>query len=258
MSRSEATGGCRSFFSDDDRRAYLALIAEACAAHGTICLGWCLMDNHVHLILVPTREDGLRATLGEAHRRYSRRINFREGWRGFLFQGRFASYPMDGAHLMAAVRYVENNPVAAKIVARAEDWRWSSAASHVAGKRTGEDPLTDVAALGQHVRNWRMIRRMSRRSKRACAPAGHSLRPNGLQKPRRRWRVNLARSDGGRSQRPRHVCGLISIVSPKAGVVSPKAGVPNCDFVALWLRVIYFSHKATKLRSSKEICPKMR
>jgi putative transposase len=148
------------FFSDDDRRAYLALIAEACAAHGTICLGWCLMDNHVHLILVPTREDGLRATLGEAHRRYSRRINFREGWRGFLFQGRFASYPMDDAHLMAAVRYVENNPVAAKIVARAEDWRWSSAASHVAGKRKGEDPLTDVAALGQHVRNWRALLRI--------------------------------------------------------------------------------------------------
>jgi putative transposase len=96
------------------------LIAEACAAHGTVCLAWCLMDNHVHLILVPLSEDGLRATLGEAHRRYSRRINFREGWRGYLFQGRFASYPMDDAHLMVAVRYVENNPVAAKMVAHAQ------------------------------------------------------------------------------------------------------------------------------------------
>ena len=93
------------------------------------------MDNHAHLILVPETADGLRAVLGEAHRRYTRAVNFREGWRGSLFQGRFASYPMDDAHLMAAVRYVENNPVAAGMLERAEDWRWSSARSHVRGRR---------------------------------------------------------------------------------------------------------------------------
>lgn len=148
------------FFSDEDREAYLALLAGACAACGTRCLAWCLMDNHVHLILVPAGADGLRATLGEAHRRYTRRVNFREGWRGYLFQGRFASYPMDDAHLMAAVRYVELNPVAAGMVERAEDWRWSSARSHIAGKRVAGDPLTDVGALGAHVPNWRaMLRR---------------------------------------------------------------------------------------------------
>ena len=147
------------FFSDDDRRAYLALVAEAAAASQTRCLAWCLMDNHVHLILVPASADGLRATLAEAHRRYTRRVNFREGWRGYLFQGRFASYPMDDAHLMTAVRYVERNPVAAGLTARAEDWRWSSARSHVAGRRAGGDPLTDVAALGAHVPNWRAMLR---------------------------------------------------------------------------------------------------
>jgi putative transposase len=145
------------FFGDDDRRAYLALLADACSANDASCLAWCLMDNHVHLILVPQAQDGLRAVLGEAHRRYTRRINFREGWRGHLFQARFASYPMDAAHLMAAVRYVENNPAAAGIVARAADWPWSSARSHIAGRRTGEDPLTDVAALGRHVSNWRAM-----------------------------------------------------------------------------------------------------
>jgi putative transposase len=145
------------FFSDDDRRAYLTELAAGCAASGTRCLAWCLMDNHVHLILTPPNPDGLRAALGEAHRRYTRRINFREGWRGYLFQGRFASYPMDDAHLMAAVRYVENNPVAARMVARAEDCPWSSARSHIAGKRVAGDPLTDVGALGRHVRNWRAL-----------------------------------------------------------------------------------------------------
>lgn len=147
------------FFSDEDRREYLSLVAQAARANGTGCLAWCLMDNHVHLILVPGHEDGLRATLGEAHRRYTRMVNFREGWRGHLFQGRFASYPMDDAHLMAAVRYVENNPVAADLVARTEDWRWSSARSHVAGRRVADDPLTDVAALGRHVPNWRAMLR---------------------------------------------------------------------------------------------------
>ena len=124
------------------------------------CLAWCLMDNHIHLILVPEHADGLRAALGEAHRRYTRAINFREGWRGFLFQGRFSSYPMDDAHLMAAVRYVEQNPVAADMVAQAQDWPWSSARSHLAGRRAKGDPLTDVAALAAHVPNWRaMLRR---------------------------------------------------------------------------------------------------
>jgi putative transposase len=117
------------------------------------------MDNHVHLILVPETPDGLRAALGEAHRRYTRHVNFREGWRGYLFQGRFASYPMDDAHLMVAARYVEMNPVAAGLVERAEDWRWSSARSHLAGRRVEGDPLTDVAALGRHVPNWRAMLR---------------------------------------------------------------------------------------------------
>ncbi len=147
------------FFGDDDRAAYVDLVARACVANGTRCLAWCLMDNHVHLILVPETADGLRSTLAEGHRRYTRRINFREGWRGYLFQGRFASYPMDDSHLVAAVRYVENNPVAAKMVERAEQWPWSSARSHVAGRRVEGDPLTDTAALGRHVRNWRAMLR---------------------------------------------------------------------------------------------------
>jgi putative transposase len=138
------------FFCDEDRKLYLELLRDGCRRAEVRCLAWCLMNNHVHHILVPATADGLRAALGEAHRRYSRHINFREGWRGFLFQGRFASYPMDDAHLMAAVRYVEQNPVTAGMVARAQDWRWSSAASHIAGRRTRDDPLTDDPAERRH------------------------------------------------------------------------------------------------------------
>lgn len=145
------------FFSPDDYSAYRDLVAEACAAKAVSCLAWCLMPNHVHLILTPSTADGLRGALAEAHRRYSRRINLAHGWTGYLWQGRFASYPMDAAHLMTAIRYVELNPVKAKRARRAEDWPWSSAGAHVTGKADG---LTDLAAMSSVHRNWRaMLRR---------------------------------------------------------------------------------------------------
>lgn len=142
------------FFEDADRRAYLRLVTAACAKHCTSCLAWCLMDNHVHLILVPASEDGLRAPLASAHTAYSQRINRMRGESGHLFQGRFASYAMDDAHLMVAARYVENNPVAAGLVQRAEAWPWSSARAHIAGRADG---FTDLAALGRHVPDWRAM-----------------------------------------------------------------------------------------------------
>ena len=144
------------FFSDEDYAHYRDLIAASCREHGVACIAWCLMPNHVHLILRPSGSNGLRAALAESHRRYSRRINFARGWTGYLWQGRFASYPMDDAHLMTAVRYVELNPVKAKLVRRAEDWPWSSARAHVTGKPDG---LTDLEALEGIHRNWRAMLR---------------------------------------------------------------------------------------------------
>jgi putative transposase len=68
------------------------------------------MPNHVHIVMVPRCHDGLRESLAEAYRRYTRRINFRHGWRGHLWQERFHSFPMDEKHLITAVRHVELNP----------------------------------------------------------------------------------------------------------------------------------------------------
>jgi putative transposase len=110
------------------------------------------MDNHVHLILIPPSADALRAVMASTHTRYAQWFNRSQGTTGHLFEGRFHSYAMDQAHLIAAARYVENNPVKAGLVARAEDWRWSSARAHVGNV---DDGLTDRAALGQHLRNWR-------------------------------------------------------------------------------------------------------
>src|SRR6266851_7776869 len=91
------------------------------------------MPNHVHLILTPTRADGLGRAVGETHRRYTNFINARGRWTGHLFQSRFSSVAMDEDHLLAAVRYVSLNPVRARLVGRADQWPWSSVAAHLAG-----------------------------------------------------------------------------------------------------------------------------
>jgi putative transposase len=110
------------------------------------------MPNHIHLIAVPHLEDGLGRAIGEAHRRYTRRINFREKWRGYLWQGRFASFVMDEPYLLAAARYVELNPVRAGLTPDAAEWPWSSARSHLSGR---DDRLVRAAPLLAMVADWR-------------------------------------------------------------------------------------------------------
>jgi putative transposase len=111
----------QTFFGEADIDAYIALMAEHCAAARVAVWAYCLMPNHVHLILVPETETGLRDALGPAHRRYTMAVNAREGWTGWLWQGRFASCPLDEPHLVAAARYVELNPVRAGLVERPGD-----------------------------------------------------------------------------------------------------------------------------------------
>lgn len=76
------------FFEEADYDYYLTLLREAAERAKTEIWAYCLIPNHVHLILVPSHEDGLRATLGDAHRRYTRYINARNKWAGHLWQGR--------------------------------------------------------------------------------------------------------------------------------------------------------------------------
>jgi putative transposase len=142
----------RTFFCDEDYLAYIELMAEWCLKCQVEIWAWCLMPNHVHLIAVPESETGLARAVGEAHRRYTRRINFREGWRGHLWQERFASFPMDENYLLAAVRYVEMNPVAAGLVQNPEGYPWSSAKAHLAGQ---DDRLTKVEPLLSIVPAWK-------------------------------------------------------------------------------------------------------
>lgn len=141
------------FFSDADRLAYLDLLAKYGQRFGVSFLAWCPMTNHVHLIAVPGAETSLARGIGEAHRRYTRSINFRSGWRGYLFQGRFHSCPLDGQYLLAAVRYVLRNPVRAGIVDQPWDYKWSSA-RWLVGEVT-EDPLAEHSQMLAEVNDWR-------------------------------------------------------------------------------------------------------
>ena len=141
-----------TFFGDEDYAAYLDMMTERCGEEGVAIWAYCLMPNHVHLIAVPETEEALRRGIGEAHRRYTRRINFREKWRGYLWQGRFASFVMDEPYLLAAVRYVELNPVRAKLAADAADWPWSSAKAHLSAR---DDRLVRVGPMLDLVNDWR-------------------------------------------------------------------------------------------------------
>lgn len=141
-----------TFFGEDDYRAYLDFLAEGCRKAGTGVWAYCLMPNHVHLLLLPAHADGLRAALSEAHRRYTRMINSREGWRGHLWQERFASFPADNAYALASARYIELNPVRAGLAERPEDYRWSSAGAHLLG---APDPVASPEALLAMVDDWR-------------------------------------------------------------------------------------------------------
>ena len=134
----------RTFFEDADYKRYRTMLGDAVRRAGAQVWAYCLMPNHVHLIVVPADEDGLRRTFADAHRRYTGLINARNKWTGHLWQGRFGAVAMDEAHLMAAARYVALNPVRAGLVRRAEDWRWSSVHCHLAGK---DDALVTVAPL---------------------------------------------------------------------------------------------------------------
>lgn len=121
------------FFKDGDQDVYRDLLAVQMRKASIEIWAYCLMPNHVHLILTPKYADKLGEAVGEAHRRYTNFVNARGRWTGHLFQSRFSSVVMDDTHLKAAVCYVSLNPVRAGLTDRAEDWPWSSARAHLAG-----------------------------------------------------------------------------------------------------------------------------
>jgi putative transposase len=102
------------FFNDDDRLIYLEWLRFYCEKYDVSVLAYCLMTNHVHLVLTPHFEDGLQSVLKPLHMRYSQHINKMKAWKGHLWQGRFFSSPLDDTYTWSTIRYVERNPVASR------------------------------------------------------------------------------------------------------------------------------------------------
>ncbi len=141
------------FIRTNDKAKYWSILKIHADLFGLEVWAYCLMENHVHMIVVPRQKGSLTECIRETHRVYSRAINFREGWKGHLWQARFKSYPMDQRYLCAAVRYVERNPVRAGIVEKAEDYSWSSARAHLGN--TTDDLLTSFYLMDE-IKDWRL------------------------------------------------------------------------------------------------------
>jgi putative transposase len=119
------------FLGDEDRRVYLGLLQEQARKYGLEVLAYCLMANHVHLVAIPHEEGALAQAIGGTHLRYAQYVNRLHGRSGHLWQGRFHSCALDRQHLWLALKYVELNPVRARLCRRAWRYAWSSAALHV-------------------------------------------------------------------------------------------------------------------------------
>ena len=141
------------FFSDDDREVYLAMLAEGARRHGVEIRAWCLMTNHVHFVAVGREKLSFANGIGRTQMRYSRRINTGRGWTGHLWANRFHSSVLDGPHLLAALKYVEQNPVRGGLVAQCQEYPWSSAAYH-AGLRLHYPLVSPDDAFSDLVDDW--------------------------------------------------------------------------------------------------------
>jgi putative transposase len=150
---------------------YVNLVAKIKEKAGVDIWAYCLMPNHVHLVVVPKRQDSLSFLFRNAHREYARIVNAREGWQGHLWQERFHSFVMDETHLLATVRYVELNPVRAGLCDQPEEWRWSSVHAHINGTN---DRLVNVLPMADRIQDWPRYLSVPETEKKLMAIRRHS------------------------------------------------------------------------------------
>jgi putative transposase len=182
-----------TFFEEGDYKRYRTILGESARRAGAQVWAYCLMPNHVHLIVVPADEDGLRRTFADAHRRYTGLINARQQWTGHLWQGRFGAVAMDEAHLLAAARYVALNPVRANLVKQARDWPWSSVRAHLERR---DDALVTVAPLLERYGDFAQILDEAGEADEARWAALHRSETTGRPVGSKEWLAELERSSG--------------------------------------------------------------
>ena len=140
------------FENDADYSRYLEWLNDYSVKYSLKIWAYCLMSNHVHFIVVPMEQDSMARALNMLHMRYSQYKNTKQKAAGHLWQGCFFSCVLDERHLYAGVRYVENNPVRAHMVKKAEQYKWSSARSHVLGET--HNLLSKDCYLVKSIKDW--------------------------------------------------------------------------------------------------------
>lgn len=117
------------FFTGEDKDKYLCSLTKYSERYKVGVLSYCLMDNHIHLILEPSDKKGLSSVMNRVNTGHSKAINIKNNWSGHLWHSRYYSCAMSRKYFWTALKYVENNPVAANMVVNARDYYWSSAYS---------------------------------------------------------------------------------------------------------------------------------
>jgi putative transposase len=174
--------------TDEDRAMYLRILQQASRIYRLSIVGYCLMRDHVHLVVIPRREDSLAEALKYAHGRFAAYYNSSRMLAGHVWQGRYYSCPLDTPHFWAALRYVELNPVRKGIAAKPEEYRWSSAPAHCNSAHEA-----GLLELDSWLRNWNPDRW------RHCLAAGGS---EVLNEAIRRNTHSVGRTTGRRSRAP--------------------------------------------------------
>ena len=123
------------FFDDEDRQIYLDILAKYAQKHSLQIWAYCLMDNHIQLLVVPEEVNSLARGIGLTNQVYTQYLNRKLGQSGRIWQNRFFSCIVENnQYLWAVARYIECNPVKADMVAAAEGYLWSSAKAHLMEK----------------------------------------------------------------------------------------------------------------------------
>lgn len=148
------------FEDDEDYNKFIEVLSDCKAKSGFKCPAYCLMGNHIHL-LIKTGDEPLGQVFRRIGARYVYWYNFKYARSGHLFQDRYKSAAVeDEAYLLSAVRYIHNNPVKAGIVRGASSYRWSSERSYSGGKSSALVDTSFVLELfggdlGEQVKNYR-------------------------------------------------------------------------------------------------------
>ena len=161
------------FKDEEDYRRYKGWLEEYSRKEGLKIWAYCLMTNHVHFVCVPDSDTSLSRTFNTVHMRYAQYFNKKQGVKGHLWQGRFSSSILDDNHLYAAIRYVENNPLRAAMVAEAKEYQWSSTRGHIEG--SSDSLLSYDSPLDTDIKDWEVYLREANNESLV-----ESIRKNGL------------------------------------------------------------------------------